>query len=576
MNDLFIYLIKAAVINAIILAFYYITFSKSNSFLLMRITLLFAMTLPLLVPLIPFPFEYQQYSSGLPILSIRLPETVISHTTNNYSVFNWIDSPRLLYYGVSLLLLLGMIISICAIIQKRIRSYKFLTSFGTVDLEGSVKSPFSFFSWVFLSPNDLTHPQLEMILKHEFCHVRQMHSIDRVLSGIFRSILWFSPFAHITSGLLSEVHEYQADSKVIKVFSKNAYSDLILSFYLNPNPSSISNNFSLHIKKRINMINNFNFRRLNFGRILTGICISLSLVFMTSMVTTTTKQPVKENRAYELPDANVSNTISTSLSILDNRPDTVRKVQQSNKTTDETEVTPAQYPGGDAARQKFIIENIVYPEDARKAGTEGTVFVQFIISPTGKITNAKVLKGVSLSIDKAALEVVNKMPDWIPARKDNKPVSFEMTIPFKFSLSNDKAEQGSKVSGAKNIGSKSANTPQKNEIRTVFTEVEEAPMFPGGDEARMKYMNENIKYPAEAVKKGLQGTVFVSFVIEPDGSITNAKVIRGIGGGLDEIALNAVKNMPDWIPGKVKGKSVPVQFNMPVKFKLTKDEEKSK
>lgn len=139
------------------------------------------------------------------------------------------------------------------------------------------------------------------------------------------------------------------------------------------------------------MINNINFRRLNYGRILTGICISLSLVFMTSMVTTTNNLQVKDHRTIEQAGVNVSDVRSTYLPAVD-RPDTIRKVQQTNKSKDATEVTPAEYPGGDVARQKFIIENIIYPDDARKAGTEGTVFVQFIIAPTGKITNAKVLK----------------------------------------------------------------------------------------------------------------------------------------------------------------------------------------
>lgn len=102
----------------------------------------------------------------------------------------------------------------------------------------------------------------------------------------------------------------------------------------------------------------------------------------------------------------------------------------------------------------------------------------------------------------------------------------------------------------------------------VFILVEEAPSFPGSDRAQKRYFSENIKYPEEAKKNGIQGTVFVSFVVEPDGSITNAQVLRGIGGGCDEEAIRVIENMPKWNPGKTRGKNVSVKFNLPIKFSL--------
>lgn len=102
----------------------------------------------------------------------------------------------------------------------------------------------------------------------------------------------------------------------------------------------------------------------------------------------------------------------------------------------------------------------------------------------------------------------------------------------------------------------------------VFVVVENPPTFPGGDDARIKFMVENIKYPQEAREKGIQGTVFVTYVVEKDGTITNVKVLRGIGGGCDEEAVRVIESMPRWIPGKQRGEAVRVQFNMPVRFAL--------
>jgi protein TonB len=102
----------------------------------------------------------------------------------------------------------------------------------------------------------------------------------------------------------------------------------------------------------------------------------------------------------------------------------------------------------------------------------------------------------------------------------------------------------------------------------IFIVVEDAPGYPGGDAARMKFLSDNIRYPAIARESGIQGTVFIQFVVERDGSITDVQVIRGIGGGADEEAVRVVKMMPRWTPGKQRGRPVRVQFTMPIRFTL--------
>jgi periplasmic protein TonB len=109
---------------------------------------------------------------------------------------------------------------------------------------------------------------------------------------------------------------------------------------------------------------------------------------------------------------------------------------------------------------------------------------------------------------------------------------------------------------------------QQEAPREIFTVVEEQPGYPGGDEARIKYLQDNIKYPDEAKELGVQGKVFVTFVVEIDGSISDVRVLRGIGAGCDEEAVRVVRNMPKWVPGKQRGVPVRVQFNLPIKFTL--------
>ncbi len=111
----------------------------------------------------------------------------------------------------------------------------------------------------------------------------------------------------------------------------------------------------------------------------------------------------------------------------------------------------------------------------------------------------------------------------------------------------------------------------------VYTVVEKQPSYPGGTDGYRDFLLANIKYPEEAVKKGVTGTVYVTFVVQKDGSIANVKVLRGIGTGCDEEAVRVVRLMPKWNPGEQKGKPVDVQYNLPIKFILDcnkKDEPK--
>ncbi|MEE4257530.1 MAG: TonB family protein [Bacteroidales bacterium] len=102
----------------------------------------------------------------------------------------------------------------------------------------------------------------------------------------------------------------------------------------------------------------------------------------------------------------------------------------------------------------------------------------------------------------------------------------------------------------------------------IFTVVESMPEFKGGMAELYKYLGNNIKYPVMAKESGIQGKVYVTFVVERDGSITDVRVLRGIGGGCDEEAVRVVQGMPKWTPGKQRGKPVRVQYNLPVRFTL--------
>lgn len=106
------------------------------------------------------------------------------------------------------------------------------------------------------------------------------------------------------------------------------------------------------------------------------------------------------------------------------------------------------------------------------------------------------------------------------------------------------------------------------ETMEPFLVVEQMPDFPGGEGELYKYLQEHTKFPAMARESGITGTVYIRFIVDKKGKISNVTLLRGIGGGCDEEAIRVVQTMPDWKPGKQNGMPVPVYFTLPVKFTL--------
>lgn len=102
----------------------------------------------------------------------------------------------------------------------------------------------------------------------------------------------------------------------------------------------------------------------------------------------------------------------------------------------------------------------------------------------------------------------------------------------------------------------------------IFTVVEKMPQFPGGDAALLKFIGNSIKYPVIAQENGIQGRVVVSFVVNRDGSVVDAEVMRSIDPSLDREALRVVGTMPKWSPGEQRGKPVRVKYTVPIQFRL--------
>jgi periplasmic protein TonB len=150
---------------------------------------------------------------------------------------------------------------------------------------------------------------------------------------------------------------------------------------------------------------------------------------------------------------------------------------------------------------------------------------------------------------------------------EEQPIMQKEAVETKAAISNVTFDKGTD-----DISAPVATAEKKVEIteepEKPFIIVEQMPQFPGGEKEMMKFIKNNLRYPANAIEMGISGTVTVNFVVGRDGKITEIKVIRGIGGGCDEEAVRILEKMPPWSPGKQGGRAVLVSYTVPFKFIL--------
>ena len=221
------------------------------------------------------------------------------------------------------------------------------------------------------------------------------------------------------------------------------------------------------------------------------------------------------------------------------------QVQHDNDTVIFIDVEePPTFPGGDSALVAYLKHNLHYPPAEKEKGIQGRVFVGFVIEKDGSVSSVEVKRGIGEECDAEAVRVVKEMPNWEPGKQSGIVVSMAMVLPINFKIVAPPIDT------------------------TIYTTVEKMPTFPGGEFKMYEFLAMNIRYPQRARQDGYSGTVYVRFIVEPDGTITNIEVAKGVGGGCSEEAVRVVKMMPNWIPGEAFGKKVRVTYTLPINFRL--------
>ena len=275
-----------------------------------------------------------------------------------------------------------------------------------------------------------------------------------------------------------------------------------------------------------------------------------------------------------------SNETAASLNLSLNSVTTVNEEAEEIEEEIFTVVeTQPQFPGGEDSLYNFIYSNLRYPQVAKDNAIEGRVFLTFVVEKDGSITNVKIKRDIGGGCGHEAKRVVEMMPKWIPGKQNGKPVKVQFNLPIIFKLKDeDKAKHTDETSLLKNDSTSSdtivkvifdLESDEETEIILSIDPVETPPQFPGGEDSLYSFIYSNLRYPQEAIDNGIEGRVYITFVVEKDGSITGIKILRDIGYGCGEEAVRVLKMMPKWIPGKDHlGNIHRTQYNMPINFEF--------
>ena len=301
-------------------------------------------------------------------------------------------------------------------------------------------APFSWMRYIVLSRKDLEENGREILI-HELAHIRNHHSWDLLLADLCIFVQWFNPAAWLLKQELQTIHEYEADDTVLREgVDAKKYQMLLIKKAVGTRLYSMANSFNhSSLKKRITMM--LKEKSNPWARVKYLYVLPLAALAVSAFA-----RPEVSAVADELSSAKVNDLVA---SMKTNQAETASVAVKDTLTPDESvfevvEQMP-EFPGGYKEMMKYIEQNMRYPEEAKKAGTQGRVVVQFLVNKNGAISDVSVLRSVDRLLDAEAVRLVRSMPKWKPGMQKGKAVTVKYTVLLSFKLMEDvKAEASDK------------------------------------------------------------------------------------------------------------------------------------
>jgi protein TonB len=272
--------------------------------------------------------------------------------------------------------------------------------------------------------------------------------------------------------------------------------------------------------------------------------------------------------------------LATATPVLAQKPAKLKYPGDDNSRIYDAVEQPAVPKGGPQGYADYLASHQRYPTAAMQAKQEGTVMVTFVVEKSGSIGEVEVKQPVAPLLDAEAIRVIKSAPKWTPAHQKGKVVRQRVTVPVSFVLAEGSGEvvevpaAGATKPGqplppgavAATPGTTSVVGTAPNGAAIIRPEKSAQPV--GGNAAFFAWIAANQKYPDLARRRKIQGKVPVEFTVQPDGSLTDVRVVQKHGSGLDEEAVRLIKAAPKWEPAVYQGKPIKQKMALPVLFQL--------
>ena len=433
MGAFFVYILKSSVCLAVFYLFYRLllskeTFHRFNRFALLGILLL-SCIVPFMEVTVKEPTEVHQQFLTFEELLLTVGVSPVEEAGNIMLVsdFTWREMLLLVYLSGIVFFLIRTVWSLFRMLHL-IRDSRIVSRENGITIIAHRKNiaPFSWMKFVLISETDLLENGTE-ILVHEVAHIRKRHSIDLLVADICIFFQWFNPASWLLKQELQNIHEYETDECVINQgIDAKKYQLLLIKKAVGTRLYSMANSFNhSSLKKRITMM--LKEKSNPWARVKYLYVLPLAALAVSAFA-----RPEVSAVADELSSAKVNDLVA---SMKTNQLETASfAVKDTLTPVFEVVERMPQFPGGVAAQVEYFKKNLRYPAEAKKAGTQGRVVVQFFVNKDGSISNVKVLRGVDPALDAEAVRLVNSMPKWKPGMQKGKAVTVKYTVPVLFKL----------------------------------------------------------------------------------------------------------------------------------------------
>ena len=449
MGNFLVYILKSAACLAVFYLFYKLlmsrdTFHRFNRFALLGLLVLSSL-LPLVEASVNSPAAVQETMLTLEqllLLADIQPEGESMAAATPSATVLWLRAALLVYLTGIVFFIVRNLCSLARLGRLICQGKReALNSYLPDRKEKNVRlvvhdhdiAPFSWMHWIVIARKDLEENGREILI-HELAHIRNRHSWDLLLADLCIFVQWFNPAAWLLKQELQNIHEYEADETILRegVNARN-YQMLLIKKAVGTRLYSMANSFNhSSLKKRITMM--LKEKSNPWARAKYLYILPLAALAVTAFARPEVSAVADEISAVKVIAPAVHDSI---------QPNVQTAVAAPSSALDQM----PEFPGGMEALITYLRNNIRYPQEAQKAGIQGRVIIQFIVSKDGSITDAEVVESVDPQLDAEGLRLIKNMPRWKPGMRKGQAIRVKQTLPIRFAFTKtpDKPENSNSI-----------------------------------------------------------------------------------------------------------------------------------